>query len=240
MSPTQHPFPSTISPTRNNISRAFSLFLGYAIDRHDARTQVQEETARQEHSSLREQFETRHVEMKSKHENTLSKMQNEFLEKQTHHKNTIDTLFEQTEAAARNLEHVERAKEKLEKDTNSQIKTLESEFQNSKEKTQEERSRLMSRISEYETLSENLHKEKSQSSEESRRLKESLKEYVVFERVMFERVMFERVMFEREEREYHFSHPLSQRTHSCDQHNTLVPLPYPSLAIISIERFHFF
>ena len=188
--------------------------------------------------------------MKSKHENTLSKMQNEFLEKQTHHKNTIDTLFEQTEAAARNLEHVERAKEKLEKDTNSQIKTLESEFQNSKEKTQEERSRLMSRISEYETLSENLHKEKSQSSEESRRLKESLKEYVVFERVMFERVMFEhvmfervmfeRVMFEREEREYHFSHPLSQRTHSCDQHNTLVPLPYPSLAIISIERFHSF
>ena len=26
--------------TRNNINRAFSLFLGYAIDRHDARTQV--------------------------------------------------------------------------------------------------------------------------------------------------------------------------------------------------------
>ena len=31
--------------------------------------------------------------------------------------------------------------------------------------------------------------------------------------VVFERVMFERVMFEREAREYHFSHPLTQRTH---------------------------
>ena len=36
---------------------------------------------------------------------------------------------------------------------------------------------------------------------------------------------------------YHSSHPLTQRTHSCHQHNTL---PYPSFAIISIERLHFF
>ena len=115
--------------------------------------------------------------MKSKHENTLSKMQNEFLEKQRHHKNTIDTMSEQAEAAASSLEQIERAKEKLEKDMSTQIKILESEFQNSKEKTQEERSSLLSRISEYETLSENLNKEKSQYSEESRRLKESLKQH---------------------------------------------------------------
>ena len=35
VSPTQHPYPSSIPLTRNNINRAFSLFLGYAIDRHD-------------------------------------------------------------------------------------------------------------------------------------------------------------------------------------------------------------
>jgi len=86
-------------------------------------------------------------------------------------------MSEQAEAAARSLEQIERAKEKLEKDMSTQIKILESEFQNSKEKTQEERSSLLSRISEYETLSENLHKEKSQYSEESRRLKESLKQH---------------------------------------------------------------
>ena len=52
-------------------------------------------------------------------------------------------------------------------------------------------------------------------------------------------VVFEHVIFEREAREYHFSHPLTEMTHSCHQHNTLFPLPYPSLAIISIERFYF-
>ena len=37
---TQHPCPSIVSLTSNNINRAFSLFLGCAIDRHDARTQI--------------------------------------------------------------------------------------------------------------------------------------------------------------------------------------------------------
>ena len=36
----QYPCHSIVSLARNNINRAFSLFLGYAIDRHDARTQV--------------------------------------------------------------------------------------------------------------------------------------------------------------------------------------------------------
>ena len=63
---------------------------------------------------------------------------------------------------------------------------------------------------------------------EAAQISKRLVPYVVFERVMFERVMFDRVMFERVmfERD-HFSHPLTQRTHSCHQHNTLVSLPYP-------------
>ncbi len=72
---------------------------------------------------------------------------------------------------------------------------------------------------------------------EAAQISKRLVPYVVFERVMFERVMFDRVMFERVmfERD-HFSHPLTQRTHSCHQHNTLIPLPYSSLAIIRPTR----
>ena len=65
-------------------------------------------------------------------------------------------------------------------------------------------------------------------------------ERMMFKRMMFERMMFERMMFEREAREYYSSHPLTQRTCPSTVSLNRIPQPYPSLAIISIERFHFF
>ena len=117
--------------TRNNISRAFSLFLGYAMTdtmlehRYRRRLHVEHSSLRNSsrHDTLRE-IETR------KH--TVQDAE-QFLEKQTHHKNTSIRCSNRP-AAARNL-NTSRAKEKLEKDTNSQIKTLSRNFKTRK-KTQ--------------------------------------------------------------------------------------------------------
>ena len=83
---------------------------------------AEEETARQQHSKHSEE-----------HSN---------LRQSRDKQKTIDTLFQQTETAARNLEQL--------KEMSSQIKMLESEFSDSKESAQAERSRLMKRISEVE------------------------------------------------------------------------------------------
>ena len=45
--------------TQNNINRAFSLFLGYAIDRHDARTQVRSKIAKDGEDMIERQPELR-------------------------------------------------------------------------------------------------------------------------------------------------------------------------------------